>query len=125
MHLSPETLEIIEISQCALPHVRCCAVSKPQPMAEAALAWIEKGTALLITPLWCVIVGPTMKKLMFVFVVLGFVALVYLLDLLAFQYLGLEGHITGTWRLITDVCFALVVVLLILVLPAMRLARKR
>ena len=66
-----------------------------------------------------------MKKLMFVFVVLGFVALVYLLDLLAFQYLGLDSHMSGWWRIITDVCFALVVVLLILVLPPMRLARKR
>jgi hypothetical protein len=66
-----------------------------------------------------------MKKLAFLLIALGFVALVYLLDLLAFQYLGLEGHIAGTWRLITDVCFALVVVLLILVLPAMKLARKR
>ncbi len=66
-----------------------------------------------------------MKKLAFLLIALGFVALVYLLDLLAFQYLGLEGHIAGTWRLITDVCFALVVALLILVLPAMRLARKR
>jgi hypothetical protein len=66
-----------------------------------------------------------MKKLMLVFVVLGFVALVYLLDLFAFEFLGLEGHIAGTWRLITDVCFALVVVLLILVLPTMKLAGKR
>ena len=66
-----------------------------------------------------------MKKLMFVFVALGFVALVYVLDLLAFQYLGLDSHIGGWWRIITDVCFALVVVLLILVLPSMRLARKR
>ena len=79
----------------------------------------------MITPFWCGIVGPTMKKLMFVFVVLGFVALIYLLDLLAFQYLGLDSRISGWWRIITDVCFALVVVLLILVLPAMRLARKR
>ena len=86
---------------------------------------MERGTHLLITPCWCAIVGPTMKKLVFVLIALGFVALVYLLDLLAFEFLGLEGHITGTWRLITDVCFALVVVLLILVLPAMTLARKR
>ena len=62
---------------------------------------------------------------MFVLIVLGFAALVYLLDLFAFEFLGLEGHITGTWRVVTDVCFALVVVLLILLLPAMRLARKR
>ena len=80
---------------------------------------------LLIPPFWCGIVGPIMKKLMLVFIVLGFVALVYLLDLLAFQYLGLDSHIFGSWRIITDVCFALVVVLLILVLPAMRPARKR
>jgi hypothetical protein len=80
---------------------------------------------LLIHPFRCAIVSATMKKLVFALVVLGFVALVYLLDLLAFEFLGLEGHITGTWRLITDVCFALVVVLLILVLPAMTLARKR
>ena len=66
-----------------------------------------------------------MKKLMFVFVVLGFVALIYVLDLLAFQCLGLDSHISGWWRIITDVCFALVVVLLILVLPQMRLARMR
>ena len=79
----------------------------------------------MITPFRCAIVSPTMKKLMFVFIVLGFVALVYLLDLLAFQYLGLDSHISGWWRIITDVCFALVVALLILVLPAMRLARKR
>jgi len=71
------------------------------------------------------IVGPILKKLMFVLIVLGFAALVYLLDLFAFEFLGLEGHITGTWRVVTDVCFALVVVLLILLLPAMRLARKR
>lgn len=73
----------------------------------------------------CAIVSTIMKKLMLVFVVLGFVALVYLLDLFAFKFLGLEGHITGTWRVITDVCFALVVVLLILVLPTMKLAGKR
>jgi len=79
----------------------------------------------LTTPFWCAIVGLTMKKLMFVFIVLGFVALVYLLDLLAFQYLGLDSHISGWWRITTDVCFALVVVLLILVVPAMRLDRKR
>lgn len=66
-----------------------------------------------------------MKKLTFLLVALGFVALVYLMDLFAFQYLGLEGHVSGTWRLTTDVCFALLVVLLILVLPAMKLARKR
>jgi hypothetical protein len=70
-------------------------------------------------------VGPTMKKLVFALIVLGFVALVYLLDLFAFEFLGLEGRITGTWRVITDVCFALVVVLLILVSPAMKLARKK
>ena len=79
----------------------------------------------MTTPFWCAIVGLTMKKLEFLLVVLGFVALVYLLDLLAFQYLGLDGHISGWWRIITDVCFALVVVLLILVVPAMKLARKR
>lgn len=79
----------------------------------------------MTTLLQCAIVGPIMKKLAFLLIALGFVALVYLLDLLAFQYLGLEGHIAGTWRLITDVCFALVVVLLILVLPAVKLARKR
>jgi hypothetical protein len=66
-----------------------------------------------------------MKKLGFLLVVLGFVALVYLLDLLAFQFLGLDSHIVGWWRVITDVCFALVIVLLILVLPAMKLAGKR
>jgi len=66
-----------------------------------------------------------MKKLEFLLVALGFVALVYLLDLLAFQYLGLDSHISGWWRITTDVCFALVVVLLILVVPAMRLDRKR
>ena len=66
-----------------------------------------------------------MKKLEFLLVALGFVALVYLLDLLAFQYLGLDSHISGWWRTTTDVCFALVVVLLILVVPAMRPARKR
>jgi hypothetical protein len=66
-----------------------------------------------------------MKKLLFVLIVLGFVALAYLLDLFAFEFLGLDGHVTGTWRLITDVCFALVVVLLILVLPRIKLAAKR
>lgn len=80
---------------------------------------------LLILFFWCAIVSAIMKKVMFVFVGLGFVALVYLLDLFAFEFLGLEGHITGTWRVITDVCFALVVVLLILVSPAMKLARKK
>ena len=79
----------------------------------------------MTTPFWCAIVGLTMKKLEFLLVALGFVALVYLLDLLAFQYLGLDSHISGWWRITTDVCFALVVVLLILVVPAMRLARKR
>ena len=79
----------------------------------------------MTTPFWCAIVGLTMKKLEFLLVALGFVALVYLLDLLAFQYLGLDSHISGWWRITTDVCFALVVVLLILVVPAMRLDRKR
>jgi hypothetical protein len=68
-----------------------------------------------------------MKKLVFALVVLGFVALAYLLDLFVFEFLGLglENHITGTWRVITDICFALVVILLILVSPAMKLARKK
>ena len=79
----------------------------------------------MIPSFWCAIVAAAMKKLMFVLIVLGFVTLVYLMDLFAFQYLGLEGHVTGTWRVTTDVCFALVVVLLILVLPAMKLARKK
>ena len=79
----------------------------------------------MTTPFWCAIVGLTMKKLEFLLVALGFVALVYLLDLLAFQYLGLDSHISGWWRITTDVCFALVVVLLILVVPAMTPARKR
>ncbi|MBN2099785.1 MAG: hypothetical protein JW753_09335 [Dehalococcoidia bacterium] len=71
------------------------------------------------------IVSATMKKLLFVLIALGFVALVYLLDLFAFEFLGLEGHITGTWRVVTDVCFALVIILLILVSPAMKLVRKK
>jgi len=86
---------------------------------------VEKEAVLLIAPFWCGIFCAIMKKLAFLLVTLGFVALVYLLDLLAFEFLGLEGRITGTWRLTTDVCFALVVVLLILVLPAMKLAGKR
>ena len=79
----------------------------------------------LIPPCFGGIVSATVKKLLFVLIILGLAALAYLLDLFAFEFLGLEGHITGTWRLITDVCFALVVVLLILVLPVMKLARKR
>ena len=73
----------------------------------------------------CAIVGPTMRKLTFALAALGFAALAYLLDLLAFQYLGLDSRITGWWRVVTDMCFAMVVLLLILVVPAMKLARKR
>lgn len=85
----------------------------------------HRGDTLLNALLGCGIVAAIMKKLLFLLTALGLVALVYLLDLLVFQYLGLDRHITGWWRIITDVCFALVVILLILVSPAMRLARKK
>jgi hypothetical protein len=66
-----------------------------------------------------------MKKLLFVLIILGFAALAYLMDLLVFGLLGLEGDVTGMWRVITDICLALLVVLLILVVPAIRLTRKK
>ncbi|MDM7998686.1 MAG: hypothetical protein QUS33_01465 [Dehalococcoidia bacterium] len=58
------------------------------------------------------IVTAAMKKVLFLLTALGLLALVYLVDLLAFQYLGLDRHISGWWRITTDVCFALVVILL-------------